>query len=172
MNCTLVFKVCSVAFLWCKCSHTVGLHYFVLRIHCQTSMWSHLSWATTSHKQPTPPIQNDNIFSVSLLEAHVRPLVKWLRDSVRIFLFFFHRLKHKNCMTCLYNMILEIQCHSHQLRKKKCFSCRLSLRKRQEMKLNNCNCKRQVSTVYIKCCLIEVIEKMFIILCFTAQSCI
>ena len=38
MNCTLVFEACSVVFLWCRCSHTVGLHYFVLRIHCQTSM--------------------------------------------------------------------------------------------------------------------------------------
>ena len=36
----------------------------------------------------------------------------------------------------VYNMILEIQYHSHQLRKKKCFSCRLSLRKRQEMKFS------------------------------------
>ena len=34
----LVFKVSRVVFLWCRCSHTVGLHYFVLRIHCQTSM--------------------------------------------------------------------------------------------------------------------------------------
>ena len=51
-------------------------------------------------------------------------------------LFFIHQLKHKNCMTCLYNKILGIQCHSHQLRKKKCFSCRLSSRKREEMKLS------------------------------------
>ena len=38
MNCTLVFEACSVVFLWCRYSHTVSLHYFVLRIHCQTSM--------------------------------------------------------------------------------------------------------------------------------------